>query len=184
MSLTDISPIKINDTIVHDEMDHEVVCVSPAGVKIKNEAGDISMLPKSTEFYKDSANLVPREARVRTQRTFFAFPVEKKKVKAKSDILGLELVGKTFWSTDDEPGAVPIHYTVTATGDPRKYMKKGNKRLVPILEYVPTSEMGNKDCVVHETEVKEARAWFESTHELWKLLLWGRMWIQVKQKQF
>jgi hypothetical protein len=162
MSLTDISPIKVYDTIVYEDEDHVVVGVSPAGVKVKHTSGSVSVLPKTTEFYKDTANIVPRSARVRTQRTFFAFPVEKKRSKTKNDALGLEMIGKTFFSTNDEPGSLPIHYTVTATGDPRKYMR-GKKRLVPILEYAPTAELGNPNAEVHETEVKGVREWFRST---------------------
>ena len=76
----------------------------------------------------------------------------------KQGILGLDLIGKTFFSADDEPGSLPVHCTVTATGDPRKYMKRGKKRLVPILEVsVVTAEMGNNEFESHETEVKEVR---------------------------
>jgi hypothetical protein len=71
---------------------------------------------------------------------------------------------KTFFSADDEPVSLPVHYTVTATGDPRKYMKRGKKRLVPILEVsVVTAEMGNNEFEPHETEVKEVRGLFNST---------------------
>ena len=42
-------------------------------------------------------------------------------------------------------------------------MKKGNKRLVPILEHAPASELGNPEVKVHETEVKDVREWFVST---------------------
>jgi hypothetical protein len=157
MSLTDISPIKANDAIAHEQNDFEVMNVSQAGVKIKSSDGSMTVLPKSMEFFKDTANLIVREARVRKQRTFYAFDSASKKMPVKQDILGLDLIGKTFFSTDDEPGSLPVHYTVAATGDPRKHMKKRKKRLVPILEHVPTAELGNHEFQPHETQVKEVR---------------------------
>jgi hypothetical protein len=155
LNLTDVSPIRVNDTIVYDQEDHVVVNVSPAGVKIKGDEGPVVM-PPTTGFYQDDANLMLREPRVRKERTFFAFPAVPTKKKGTNDPLGLEMIGKTFFSTDDEPGSFPVNCTITSTGDPRKCVPPKGKRMVPILERVPTDLLGDPNAKVPEKEVQES----------------------------
>ena len=69
----------------------------------------------------------------------------------------------TFSSTPPKDGKPPDEYTVLRTGDPRKFMKGGSKKPVPVLEYKNSKELDDPDAQAHESEVSEIRNWVRST---------------------
>ena len=157
------TPLRVADTVVVDFEDCVVLNVSPAGVRVHSPGSGNVLLPPSSEFFVDSGNLMGRPVRMKHKREFFHFSPAITKTKKAMDPLGLEFIGMTFSSTPPKDGKPPDEYTVLRTGDPRKFMKGGSKKPVPVLEYKNSKELDDPNAPTHESEVSEIRNWVRST---------------------
>jgi hypothetical protein len=157
------SPVRVNDAVVVDFEDCTVLNVSQAGVRVHSPGNGNVLLPPSSTFFVDSGNLMGRPVRKKHAREFFHFSPEATKKKRAMDPLGLEFIGMTFSSTPPKDGVLPDVYTILRTGDPRKFMKPGSKKPMPILEYKKSSEVNDPTAETHESSVNEIRNWIKST---------------------
>ena len=119
----------------------------------------MKVLEGYTQYYNDPGGLIQREPRKRNARTFFTFTPKAKVNKKRTDPLGLEMLGRTFWDTEE---GEMVQFTVTAMGDPTEFMGRG-KRLVPVLKYKRSDDIEVPDAVEHTSKVTEVRAWMKSS---------------------